>query len=66
MAEATGEKFQIFVNKIPPCKQCPFNVQDVSMPSLGKNVNYCFLKSKLNSAQYGGIDIVDPTYQNVL
>ena len=44
------------------CLECQFYIKNVNQDSINNDDPryYCFLKAKLVSAQYGGIDVADP------
>ena len=54
------ETISILVEEIPEnCEECPFYTSNVNQDVVMNDdpVYYCFLRAKLVSAQYGGIDV---------
>lgn len=62
--EEGEETVKMLLSGEPPeeCTGCPFYIKNVNQDSINNDdpKYYCFLKAKLVSAQYGGIDVADP------
>ena len=55
------DSIEIFVHEVPEtCEKCPFYARNVNRVRLEDAVFYFFLRARLVSAQYGGVDVAEP------